>query len=99
MLDFRSILNKQNYITLKYEDIFISSEKIIENMISFTTKDFSLFENKKKKFKKHPVESFSSNFKNKNKVVFFDNNYKSEFDFYYKKYFGNFEYEKIWNLS
>ena len=48
ILDFKSILPKRDYITLKYEDLFVSSNKILEKMIKFTTNDFSLFLEKKK---------------------------------------------------
>jgi len=94
MLEFKSILSKRDYIILKYEDLFTSSNKIIEKMIKFTTNDFSLY-SKKRKISKYPIESFSSNFKNKNKIIFFDKNFKKEFDFYYDKYFKNFEYDEI----
>ena len=79
MLDSRSILSKNNYITLKYEDLFKSSDKLIRKMIKFTTNDFSIYNKKKKFFIKHPIESFSTNYKTKNKIQFFDENYKKEF--------------------
>ena len=95
MLDSRSILSKNNYITLKYEDLFKSSDKVIRKMIKFTTNDFSIYNKKKKFFIKHPIESFSTNYKTKNKIQFFDENYKKEFEFFYNKYFKDLEYDKI----
>ena len=95
MLDSRSILSKNNYITLKYEDLFKSSDKLIRKMIKFTTNDFSIYNKKKKFFIKHPIESFSTNYKTKNKIQFFDENYKKEFEFFYNKYFKDLEYDKI----
>jgi len=96
MLEFKSILSKRDYIILKYEDLFSSSNKIIKKMIKFTTNDFSLY-SEKKKIIKYPIESFSTNFKNKNKTIFFDKNFKKEFDFYYDKYFKSFDYDEIFN--
>ena len=50
---------------------------------------------KKKILKQNSIESFSTNYKNKNKIIFFDKKYKKEFDFYFKRYFKNFDYKKI----
>lgn len=95
MLDFKNILLKRDYIVLKYEDLFVSSEKILKKMIKFTTNDLSIFSEKKKILKQNSIESFSTNYKNKNKIIFFDKKYKKEFDFYFKRYFKNFDYKKI----
>jgi hypothetical protein len=95
MLESRSKLSKKKYITLKYEDLFKSSDKIIKEMIKFTTNDFSIYKQKKRNFMDRPVESFSTNFKTKNKIEFFDEKFKKEFDFYYNKYFKDLEYNKI----
>ncbi len=95
MLDFRSSLSEQNYITLKYENLFKSSDKIIKDMIKFTTNDFTLYKQKKKIFKEFPVETYSTNYENKNKIKFFDKKYKQEFDIFFNKYFRDIDYQKI----
>ena len=94
MLDFKNILLKRDYIVLKYEDLFVSSEKILKKMIKFTTNDLSIFSEKKKILKQNSIESFSTNYKNKNKIIFLIKNIRRNSIFYFKRYFKNFDYKK-----
>ncbi len=86
LLNLRKSLKKHSYLTIKYEDIITKFDTTIKKILDFTNNKYDKYLNNKQMIPK---------FNNRNKVDFFDNNYKKEFDFFFNKYFKNFNYDKL----
>ena len=86
LLELRSSLMRNSYITIKYEDIITKFDSTIKKILDFTDNNYEKYLKNKDLL---PI------FDNRNEVNFFDDKYKKEFNYFFQKYFKDFNYENL----